>query len=73
NELSAHNSKIRDQNEVKTCRICLDAIKTDGFTTDCLHLFHASCFGQWMALNFTCPTCPMCRQNVFIWPDDHDP
>ncbi|CAF1259493.1 unnamed protein product, partial [Didymodactylos carnosus] len=65
--VSAHNSNTRDQNEVQ---ICLDAIETDGFTTDCLHLFHGSCFGRWMRLNFTCP---ICRQNLFIWPDAHDP
>ncbi|CAF1329687.1 unnamed protein product, partial [Didymodactylos carnosus] len=64
-ETRTQTTELRNlQKEI--CPICLEAIETDDFATDCLHLFHFSCFGRWVTLNFTCP---MCRQNPFIWPD----
>lgn len=39
------------------CCICLQIIETERLETKCMHIFHTSCFSQWVSRNNNCPEC----------------
>ena len=48
------------------CPVCQDDLGTDAFQTACSHAFHAHCLERWAAERYDNPTCPVCRQMLFL-------
>lgn len=57
---------FQEQNE---CCICLAAFGPNCVEirqTDCQHIFHSRCLGNWLKVNHTCP---LCRSSLARWED----
>ena len=45
------------------CNICLDNAG-QRFTTLCGHIFHEKCIKEWVNVNNSCPSCPVCKSVI---------
>jgi|LakMenEpi03Aug12_release.lakeMendotaPanAssembly.Ray.scaffolds.fasta_scaffold268551_1 hypothetical protein len=60
------NDILQNTHNLHTCAICLDEVLISGANmciTECMHVFHLSCFLQNREFN---TTCPMCRADILI-------
>lgn len=50
------------------CAICLCRMDDSAActSTPCNHTFHNGCIDQWAASNYASPTCPVCRELLFV-------
>ena len=50
------------------CTICIENIETACMSLECGHVFHPTCYNDYMLYEFThnkkCITCPMCRTTL---------
>lgn len=46
-----------EQGKACVCGICLEPLKRDVIKLDCVHRYHKSCIGKWLAQKRTCPLC----------------
>lgn len=54
------------------CSICFDDLDNDNPKKElhCGHVFHKSCIDPWLTINFTCPYCRKCENNIdcyWLW------
>lgn len=50
------------------CTICIDTIENACMSLDCGHVFHPTCYNEYMLYEFThnkkCINCPVCRKTL---------
>ena len=54
------------------CAICLDDLTKDTTTTECGHIFHASCIEKWKRIKPTCPTCRFVNSESSPWIESYE-
>lgn len=52
----------------KICTICIETIENACMSLDCGHVFHPTCYNEYMLYEFThnkkCINCPVCRKTL---------
>ena len=63
-----------DAEEPDECAICLAPLRAGemAIRLHCNHQFHRQCILSWLATTPHRPTCPLCKQNVYV-PTGHTP
>ena len=60
NDYAKNNNKIKNNNRVEECAICMEPIYDEISVLSCNHIFHSSCILQWISRGDS-PKCPLCR------------
>ncbi len=64
NEINKTENNLKRIDTIPTCSICLDLIENNKYITQCKHIFHTTCFAQFIVKNYHKPTlyCPNCNR-----------
>lgn len=65
--IAKKKEKRADDDDDQRCSVCLETVGVKDFIkTECAHTFHGQCIDRWAAETYPSPTCPVCRQLLFI-------
>jgi len=51
------DEEMKEEVKEEECCICMDAIESDIYKTNCKHYFHKGCMESWLENSSTCPIC----------------